>query len=386
MSMIVHKVVRSIFYLFWIFPIKKNRVIFTAYKGAQFSCNPKYIFIELYDKQKDKFEFVWCLNDATQLSSKYENVKIAKYKSLKHIYYQITSNVVILNHANPVYIPLRKKQLKINTWHGGGAYKKVSRAVKNDEYKFEDYKALYEIKDTDYFISSSRKFTEVMVESQMLPKSVYLEVGMPRNDLFFRKNEKLQQEIKDILKIDSKIKTVLYAPTYRGAQDSQELNMTLDVKSVLKSLKGRFMGEWLMLMRTHINTIKTSNSSDNHIIDVTSYPDMQELLLIADVLITDYSSSIWDFSLTKKPAFLFTPDLEKYIDKQGFYTDINEWSFPYSKTNEKLMKDILEFDNKTHENKIKKHLDNLVSFEKGIASSLVRNIILNHSQEIELKK
>lgn len=372
MTETIHKISRFVLHLFWLLPIKKKRIMFTAYKGAQFSCNPKYIFIELYNNHKDDFEFVWCLNNPEQLPKQYNNVKVVGYKSLKYVYYQITSRVVILNHANPVYIPLRKTQLKINTWHGGGAYKRVSMSAISNKIKSANYKTKCEIKDTDIFISSSKKFTEVMFESQSLPKKYYLEIGMPRNDLFFEENTELQKEIKSILNIDSDIKTILYAPTYRGVEKENEFDISLDVDIVLESLKKRFGGKWELLLRTHINTLKNSDSNNRKIIDVTSYPDMQELLLIADVLITDYSSSIWDFALTGKPAFLFTPDLENYQTKErGFYTPIEKWQYNYAINNQELKNIIINFDSEKHKEKIAMHLKELKSFEDGRASKKI---------------
>lgn len=363
----IHSGVRLFLHIFWLFPIRKNRIIFTAYRGAQFSCNPKYIFLEMYAKHKEKYDFIWCLNDPTQLPHEFENVKIVPYKSLKYIYFQITSKVVILNHANPVYIPLRKKQLKINTWHGGGAYKKVRLAANGLDYKYDAYKSRFEIKDTSYIISACERFTEVMSQSLMLPKSIFLNSGMPRNDMFFESSDKLIKHIKEKFKIKNNQKIVLYAPTYKGKQLSKELDIKIDVASVLKALKRRFEGEWVFFLRTHLDTIHSTNN-DVVIKDVTSYSDMQELLLISDVLITDYSSSIWDFSLTNKPGFLFTPDFKSYDDNRGLYTPIDEWQYPYSDTNEKLIIEIENYSQKQSQKRIFKHLKTLGSFEKGLAT------------------
>lgn len=371
----MHSFVRFVLHIFWLIPIKKGRVVFTAYKGKQFSCNPKYIFKELYDKHQNDFEFFWCLYDAEQLPTQYKGIKTAPYKSLKYIYYQITAQVVVLNHANPVYIPLRKKQLKINTWHGGGAYKRVSLSANDDKCKLEKYKAQCEVKDTDVFLSSSKRFTEVMLESQMLPSSAYFNTGMPRNDLFFKNNDQLIINIKETLGISVDEKIVLYAPTYRGAQGEEGLDMQLDVVLLVNSLKERFGGEWTLLLRTHISTINTTTVNELNLLDVTSYPDMQELLLIADVLITDYSSSIWDFAYTKKPAFLFTPDLQNYIDNRGFYVPIDHWQYPYAQTNNDLANLILSFDEKKNIERIENYIVEMGSYETGDAAINVCNLI-----------
>lgn len=371
----IHSAVRQMLHILWLFPLKKNRIVFTAYKGLQFSCNPKYIFLELYSNHRDKYEFVWCLNDPTQLPNEFENVKVIPYKSFKYIYFQITSKVVVLNHANPVYIPLRKKQLKINTWHGGGAYKRVSLSVNNNRYKFEKYKAKCEINDTDYFVSACKKFTEVMFKSQMLPESAYLNSGMPRNDILFNKNEELICVIKKRLNIKGGKKIVLYAPTYRSGQNTHSFGMQLDTSLVVKSLQERFGGEWIFLLRTHISTIRTSLHDNNYVFDVTSYPDMQELLLISDVLISDYSSSIWDYALMDKPAFLFTPDLQDYIDNRGFYTSIDDWQYPYGVTNDELVGIISSYNSSENKKRLYTYFNKMGSYENGKASGMICDLI-----------
>ena len=103
------------------------------------------------------------------------------------------------------------------------------------------------------------------------------------------------------------------------------------------------------------------------IINASQYPDIQELLCAADILITDYSSCIWDFSFTFKPCFIYAPDLKKYQDEQGFYTPIEDWPFPLAKTNQQLMENIIVFDDEKYKQAVKKHHADLGSYETGTA-------------------
>jgi CDP-glycerol glycerophosphotransferase len=112
-------------------------------------------------------------------------------------------------------------------------------------------------------------------------------------------------------------------------------------------------------------------------IDASKYDEMQELLCMADVFITDYSSSQWDFSLTRKPAFLFTPDLDYYLNEdRGFYTPIDDWAFPYAKSNEELANLIRYYNEELHLKKVQRHLDLLGSFEDGHATEKVCDVII----------
>ena len=109
----------------------------------------------------------------------------------------------------------------------------------------------------------------------------------------------------------------------------------MDVRGIVEAAKERFGGEWTILYRMHyfIKKRLPADTKGQHIIDVTDYGDMQDLLLAADILITDYSSSVWDYSLLKRPCFLYTTDLDEYLETQGFYVDVRDWPFPLAKDN-----------------------------------------------------
>ena len=391
---LVQKVVRGCMRLFCIFPIKSNRIIFNSHKGRQYVCNPRYIYEYLYEKFGDKLEYVWCLNVKVEAIQNRHNVKTVKYNSLRYFYYQMTSKVIVANLPSPCYVPKRKQQFMIDTWHGGGAYKRIgisipkreslSQAAKadagvSDNTKWELYRAYYNALDTSIFLSSSKRFTEVMYESQMIPKENYLEVGMPRNDIFFSDYSLIATKAKQKLGIGADKKVILFAPTYRGSVKHQQFEMKLNIQKCIEAAHDRWGGEWVFVYRMHI--FSNSLDKDNipaDAVNASNYDEMQELLCMADVLITDYSSSQWDFALTKKPGFLFTPDLDYYShEDRGFYTPIEDWAFPYAKTNEELSELIRNFDESTHLAKVQKHLDLLKSCENGYATERISNIIID---------
>jgi len=116
-------------------------------------------------------------------------------------------------------------------------------------------------------------------------------------------------------------------------------------------------------------------------LDLSGYHDMQDLLAMADVLITDYSSSIWDFSLTLKPCFLFIPDYEDYNRERGFDVLPKKWGFPYAMSNKELLDKIDNFNKEDFIKEMKKHQEKLGSFENGIATKRVIDLILEKMNE-----
>lgn len=394
---LVQKFVRCCMKAFCIFPVKENRIIFNSQKGTQYACSPRYIFEYLENKYGNKLQYVWCLQNYSESLAKYKNIKIIPYNSLKYFYYQMTSKVIVANIPTPCYVPKRKNQFMIDTWHGGGAYKRcgiatpkqdaLSRNSKSfikttdssDNARWERYKAYYNALDTDLFMTSCKRHTEVMYESQLLPRETYCEIGMPRNDIFFSDYSALAEKARRKLGINSDKKVILFAPTYRGNVKDQQFEMNLDINMCLDAAKQRWGGEWVFVYRMHIHSSSLVKEEIlTNAINASKYDEMQELLCLADVFITDYSSSQWDFALTKKPAFLFTPDLEYYLhEDRGFYVPIEDWAFPYAKTNEELADLIKHFDETKHSAKVQKHLDLLQSCECGNATDKICEIIVN---------
>ena len=157
----------------------------------------------------------------------------------------------------------------------------------------------------------------------------------------------------------------------------------MDVRGIVEAAKERFGGEWTILYRMHyfIKKRLPADTKGQHIIDVTDYGDMQDLLLAADILITDYSSSVWDYSLLKRPCFLYTTDLDEYLETQGFYVDVRDWPFPLAKNNAALVDNIAHFDEEQYLKDVHKHHTDLGSFDNGNATETISKRILQECQK-----
>ena len=172
---------------------------------------------------------------------------------------------------------------------------------------------------------------------------------------------------------------VLYAPTFKGSEDKavntySEVEM-INAQLIKKSLHDRFGGEWVFWSRGHQYTKDIDIPGSD--LDITSYPDMQELLIISDVLISDYSSSIWDYAITKKPCFLFVPDIEKYKNEErGFLTPIEKWPGVLCINNDDINKSIQQFDYQQYYDHIQSYFDTVKSYEEGNACQKTLNRIL----------
>lgn len=364
------KVIRSLMKLFWIFPIRKNKIFMLSGKGTGYSDSGKYMSQYLLLNHPDIFKIVWAVNDKRKFNEK--GIVFSNAFSFNHLFHFCTAKVIVTNGGMPTYMPKRKGQYVINTWHGGGAYKRgipVSSSASRERIQMNMYKS----KCLDLFVSSCRDFEEkVIPDISQNYKGEILRCGLPRNDIFFSDIQSVREKVCSYFNLDKNNLLVLYAPTFRG--DYYALNKkfisAVDFNRISRATQKRFAKQIVVAFRAH--ALMTETIFNEVAINVTSYPDMQELLCAADILISDYSSTIWDFSLTKKPCFLYCPDLNYYLNEdRGVYTPIETWPGILCRTNEELEQAILNFDEAEYVKKVEKHHKDMGSYETGHACEQV---------------
>ena len=188
--LIIIFIIKIVLHFFWLFPVKKNRILFSCYEGNQFSCNPKYIFLALRKEFGNKYEYIWILNNEIK-DPALDQIKKAKFLTVKYFYYICTSAVYINNVFFEPFVPKRKSQLFINTWHGGGAYKGNSDERQNS--------VVMKIKDkmrdsiTDYYISSCEAFSKSWSHEFNIRYNKFLPIGLPRNDILITDTDNVKK-------------------------------------------------------------------------------------------------------------------------------------------------------------------------------------------------
>jgi CDP-glycerol glycerophosphotransferase len=291
-------------------------------------------------------------------------IRVFKPYSLRGLYFALTSKVLIDNQALKTFLPLRDEQWFINTWHGGGAYKKCAAIVGVHAGAFRA-----SMERTDLFLSSCARFSQNFLREDFHFPNEILSCGMPRNDILFHPTDAKACEVKQAIGVSVEKKVVLYAPTWRDGMKASGYD--LDIDALLASLERRFGGQFVFAFRLHRKLGKTYFRQHSGVINTNHFEDMQELLVATDVLITDYSSCIWDFSILARPCFIFAKDLEKYKRSPGFYTPTAQWPASVAESMDDLIKNILSFDETSHRIAIEAHHRDLGSFETGHASDAV---------------
>jgi len=358
-----------------LFPIKKNRVVMMNALAQTYGDSPKCVAEYLLARYPGKFEIIIPVADVQKYAHlAKKGLTVVKYNSLKYFYYALTCQVFLTNSGGFSYLPMGKKQYIINTWHGGGAYKKCGLDMYEDTPLFR--KDLHLAADkTDVFLSTCERFTEAISYSMLTPRKVFWNIGMPRNDAMLNPDPLRRQAIREKLGLQDGEKLVLFPPTYRKPNDnyfkeSIAISYGVDPKRVCRAFEARFGGVWKFAYRLH-PCVTNREGLPGDVLDLTDYPDMQDLLLAADAMVNDFSSSMWDFMLTGRPIFQFAIDLEHYIKTTQVYTPVEQWPFPRSTNNDELEQCILNFNEEDYARACRLHYQALGGCESGEATKLV---------------
>ena len=366
--------VRVVSHILCFLPMKKKQIIFFSQNGNQYSCNPKYISEQIEKDYPRVFERIWAFNQPEKFSFlKEQGIKLVRYRSIAFYYYFYTSGVNICNVNASGELFSRKGQIAIQTWHGGGGgYKKSNSDDKTLSY-FEQKRLIWDNKRYTIVIASSETNMKNTAIGAIKHKGIIIG-GTPRNDILVNGNrDDLKLKVREYYHLCAEDKIVLYAPTWR--KDRSFIDYDLDFNLLSQSLKERFGGNWKILVRLHHMVKVDCSSLQGDFINASSYHDMQELLYASDVLISDYSSSIWDFSFTCKPCFLFCSDLSSFTAERDFYIPIRNWGFPVCESNQELKEEILNFNEKDFIEHMIQHHEQNHSFENGYAAENICKLI-----------
>ena len=354
-------------------PVKRNRILFRSYEGRGYTCSPKYI--SEYMKNDDTYEIVWSFNNPEPYDElRRQGIITVKQGSLQYFYYYLSSKVIVFNDLLEAFLPTTENQVYINTWHGGGAYKKWGMLL---DWNWMGRIRYHMTHKFNYFLSSCKLYTYYAAQSFDVQEKQFIDSGLPRNDILLADSTIMDIKRLDILskiKLESNYNYVLYAPTYREFQGSSTYD--IDFSELKQNLEDKFGGEWKILYRGHYYLENDSDIPD-YVINVSSHDDMQEVLLVADVLITDYSSSVWDFGLLERPCFLYTPDKVAYESVTNYCIPLEEWPYPFALTNETLGQLIKEYDKDKYVKRLHAHQERLGIFEKGQACPTIADFIAN---------
>lgn len=302
---------------FFIVP-KPKRIIFTSFSGRQYSDSPRAIFEALRnDNSFKEFEFIWAFREPDKFPELDDDMKV-KINSFSYLLALFKSRYWISNASIERLIPINsRKHVYINTWHGI-PMKHLGPDEKNLEYIVKNW---YSKVKFDVFLCSSDYDKNLF--KHIFPSNNNVNVvGLPRNKQLVHEshNEKsIKNKVIEKLKLDPKKDILLYAPTFR------EHDLDISSKNNL-FFKEEFLSEiskkYNILVRGHYFALENLN---NNVFNVSNYVELNELMIASDILVSDYSSIIFDYLLLEKPILLYLYDYEKYSKYRGLYFDPNKF-------------------------------------------------------------
>ncbi|MBR0507599.1 MAG: CDP-glycerol glycerophosphotransferase family protein [Clostridia bacterium] len=370
----------SLYRLLWTRKQKVNprQILFISFQG-DYTCNPKYIAEELRKRNPD-YEIVWSARKASLYNQSFpEEYRLVEQYSADFYRELGRSKLVVANSVEfqELKSAKKKEQCWIETWHGSLGIKRFDAASNGGKQWVAAAKRVGRL--CDYLISDST-FENEVYRNSFWPKTTILEYGHPRNDILFNRSEELRGKMLQKVLGRAKepadgVRFVLYAPTFRDSHSTA--SYSVDYDRLCAALSQRFGGTWNVLVRLHPTVRENANELryGPNVIDLSSYPDMQEIMVIADAAVTDYSSWIFDYLLTGKPGFLYATDLASYDQERGFYYPLSDTPFSIAKNNDELEADILRFDDALYRTRAEAFLKDKGCFERGDAAERTADLI-----------
>nr|WP_196001940.1 CDP-glycerol glycerophosphotransferase family protein [Clostridium sp. 1001271B_151109_B4] len=320
----------NIFYKY--IPVDERTIMFIAYHGRGYLCNPKYLHkYMINDSKYSDYKFIWAVKKVDNVNI--SNAKVIKYNGLIYYYYLARSKYWIINCKMPKHVLKKEEQIYLQTWHGtplkrlahdieigeGASFyrTKVSKREMTNSYDSD-------VRKYDYFISPNKFSTEKFKSAFKVNENIILESGYPRNDFLsnIKEDEINRLKIKYNIPLDKKV--ILYAPTWRDNSYNMKgyvFELNVDFNLWKKDL-GK---EYVVIFKPHYLIVnKESNESlEGFLYLINQDEDINELYVISDILVTDYSSVFFDYAILERPIYFYMYDLKEYEENlRGFYLNI----------------------------------------------------------------
>lgn len=320
---------KTIFTVVGLLPKKKKLVMFESFHGRQYSDSPRAIY-EYMHRHYPNYNLIWSIDKRSIELFESLGVPYIKRFTLKWFFTKPRAQIWINNVRLPKWMPRPRGTVYVQTWHGT-PLKKLGLDIEEIHMpgtQTENYrKNIISESENWSFLISPNKYSSEIFRSAFGYSGEIIESGYPRNDILYTADEKITGAIKRKLKIPIEKKVILYAPTWRDDEFYKVGQYKFTFQFELEKMRERFGNEFVLLTRMHY-LVAESFDFENYgdfVKDVSSYPDIAELYLISDMLITDYSSVFFDYANLNRPIIFYMYDLDDYRDRlRGFYFDIEK--------------------------------------------------------------
>lgn len=386
---IVKKVMVGVYHILLpVLPVRKDIVVFDSSIGLNYTGSPRAVYERMVELGLDrKYTCIWFFQKGKEPENLPGTARRIRYGRFRYLYYMCVAGTWVFDARQPKFIRKKENQHYIQTWHGT-PLKKLALDMENVGMSGEDNISQYKrdfadnVKTWDYLIAQNQFSADIFRRCFDFRKEMLL-TGYPRNDVLFRDNNpETVAALKEKLGLPSDKKILLYAPTWRDNEYDKngiyEFRPALDFKKLQEALSD----EYVMAVKYHylIGDRIDWSGYEGFVYPFTAQAEISSLYLIADAMITDYSSVMFDYSLLQRPMYFYAYDLEQYRDTlRGFYFDfLAEAPGPISQKTEELIADIQKYGTEIGEDYREKwdaYCKKFHTFEHGNASDQIIELI-----------
>ncbi|WP_349426792.1 CDP-glycerol glycerophosphotransferase family protein [Microbacterium sp. LWS13-1.2] len=296
---------------------RTNRVLFLSDSRRGFGGNLAYIRDELRRQQPDT-EIIGIFKPSLRARRSFLD-------ALRLPYFMATSAVIVLDDFYPLVYPLRIRRgtRLVQVWHAAGAFKRVGHSRAGLPGGPTPGSRIH--RNYTAATVSSPGVRADYAEAYGIPVERVHALGVPRSDVFFDTGrlQRTRTSVRAALDVGPDVKLALFAPTFRG---NGQLSAYAEESADWGSVASQLGPGWRVAVKQHPFTSRAASQLPSNVIDVSHGTEMNDLLAAADVLITDYSSVIFEFALLKRPVVFFVPDLEEYTTSRDFYRPFSEYA------------------------------------------------------------
>lgn len=382
------KLIRILYrFVYRFIPCQEKTILFISFHVAVILII-QWQFTNIFQNihQYADYRCIYAIKNHKQKKLKIENARIIEYFSIAYFFYLARSKYWIANCKLPKYVLKKDSQVYLQTWHGT-PLKKLAHDIEvpegttfyRSEMSVEEMRSTYDndVSKYNYMISPSAFTTEVFQSAFAIERERLIETGYPRNDILSNYNSDDIKKIKDKLNLPEGKKIILYAPTWRD--NSYNLKgYTFKLEVDFKKWQKILGTDYIVIFKPHYLIVNDFDleAVKEFVYYIDPKEDISSLYLIADVLVTDYSSVFFDYAILKRPIYFFMYDLDTYRDElRGFYLDIyHDLPGDVIESEDELIQKI--FSEKFDYNRLQIFNEQFNNHEDGNASKRVIEILL----------
>jgi len=370
--------------IFMRLPIDQKAIIYQSYWGNKIACNPYAIFTHLLETAPNKYKHFWVVRKSVDLRRTAGNAKHLRENSLIYLYYMARARHLITNANFPTHIEKRSGTTYTQTQHGTPLkFMGLDEALNKAPVTRDTNNAFVKrCRQWDYVISSNPYSSGIWRQGFPYNYKV-LETGYPRNDRLITATDAERAALRTKFTLPLEKTVVLYAPTYRSEHGSRNAADLPNKEQIISAIMAGLPPNSMLAIRDHYFLDPDSVwANDPRIVDLSRHASTTDVLLVTDMLITDYSSIMFDFAAQKRPIIVLGYDKALYEQTRGMYFDIAaEHPGVYCDSLDKLTVALREGHANTQE--ARNHLDafhaRFCPWEDGQASARVCDLLFDHT-------